>query len=117
MRKDEHILQRQCVGWFRENYPGIKKLLVAIPNGGKRDIATAKALKDEGVVPGAPDLVLFISNREHPALCIEMKTKKGRQSESQKEWQEAAEKNGLKYAVIRDLFSFIKLINEYINDK
>ena len=73
----EHAHQAGFVQWFRAKYPGT--LIMAIPNGGKRDIATAKKLQMEGVTPGVPDLFV-------PAwsLWIEMKKPGGRLSEAQK---------------------------------
>jgi hypothetical protein len=52
-------------------------LIFAIPNGGKRNISTAKKLKAEGVVPGVPDLFI-------PAwgIWIEMKRQKGGRTSS-----------------------------------
>jgi len=66
----EHQHQKNFVQWFRLQYPGI--LLYAIPNGGKRNIGTAKKLKDTGTVPGIPDLHAPILN-----LWIEIKVVKG----------------------------------------
>lgn len=47
-------------------------MIFAIPNGGKRDIKTAKRLHREGVTPGIPDLYI-------PAwgIWIEMKRQQG----------------------------------------
>ena len=74
----EHAEQAGFVTWFRNKYPGT--LILAIPNGGKRDIVTAKKLQMEGVTPGVPDLFI-------PAwsLWIEMKKPGGRLSEAQKD--------------------------------
>ena len=44
------------VNWFRACFPGV--IIFAIPNGGHRSIITAKRLKDEGVLPGVPDLYI-----------------------------------------------------------
>ena len=52
----EHAEQAGFVTWFRTKYPGT--LIFAIPNGGKRDIVTAKKLQMEGVTPGVPDLFI-----------------------------------------------------------
>ena len=62
--------QQGFITWFRGKYPGV--LIFAIPNGGYRNITTAKTLRKEGVVPGVPDLFV-------PAwkLFIEMKKMKG----------------------------------------
>jgi hypothetical protein len=66
----EHQEQAGFVQWFRAKWPRV--LIFAIPNGGKRNISTARNLKLEGVVPGVPDLFI-------PAwsIWIEMKRQKG----------------------------------------
>jgi len=75
---DEHAHQVGFLNWFKARFPAV--LIMAIPNGGKRDIATAKKLKDEGVLPGVPDL--FIPSWH---LWIEMKKPGGKLSPAQKE--------------------------------
>jgi hypothetical protein len=47
-------------------------------------------------------------------LCIEMKYGKGKQTESQKAFQKAVEKQGYKYAVVSDFDSFKNLIESYL---
>lgn len=66
----EHDEQAGFVQWFRAKWPRV--MIFAIPNGGKRDIKTAKRLHREGVTPGIPDLYI-------PAwkIWIEMKRQKG----------------------------------------
>ena len=54
MKDIEHRLQVACVRWFRLQHPNV--LIFAIPNGGQRNVVTAKRLKDEGVVAGVADL-------------------------------------------------------------
>lgn len=66
----EHDEQVAFVQWFRLKHPDVK--IIAIPNGGSRHVVEAKRLKQEGVLPGVPDLFI-------PAwqLWIEMKRAKG----------------------------------------
>jgi len=67
---------------FRKTWPDVR--IIAIPNGGWRDIRTAARLKAEGVTPGVPDL--FIPEWK---VFIEMKRAKGGNlSASQKDWIE-----------------------------
>lgn len=127
MREEEHKIQCACVKWFAYQHPELQGLLFAIPNGGARSKATAGKLKAEGVVPGVSDLILLVP-REIVAhmngkavliqaafgLCIEMKTKTGRQSHEQKEWQAKVESRGYKYAVCRSLEDFINTIENYL---
>ena len=56
--------------WFSRKFPDI--LCFHIPNGGWRDINTAKKLKASGVVKGIPDL--FIPSLK---IFVEMKRVKG----------------------------------------
>lgn len=115
-KDEEHRLQKSCVEWFNAAYPKYAKGLFAVPNGGRRDVVTAKRLKDEGVLAGVADLILSISRGGFNMLCIEMKTPKGRQSENQKKWQSFIEKHGpAKYVIVRSLEQFINEINDYIN--
>ena len=117
MQDAEHRLQCACVRWFRYQYPQLSSLLFAVPNGGRRDPVTGARLKAEGVVAGVSDLILFFPSDKHHALCIEMKTPKGRQSSSQKEWQQQVERYGYRYEVIRDFLEFEKLVKSYIHHK
>ena len=75
----EHQEQVALVRWFELQYPNV--LIFAVPNGGKRHVATAKKFKAEGVKAGIPDLCVPKFN-----LWIEMKRIKGGQlSQSQKD--------------------------------
>jgi hypothetical protein len=74
----EHNEQAGFIQWFRARWPRV--VVFAIPNGGKRNILTAKRLQREGVTPGVPDLFI-------PAwgIWIEMKRqKRGRTSPDQR---------------------------------
>lgn len=126
MKQDEHLLQCACVRWFAYQWPQYDGLLFAVPNGGARSKATAGKLKAEGVVAGVADLILLVPQSKtyitfageimlnYNALCIEMKTEKGRQSPEQKEWQAKVEAVGYKYVVVRSLEQFISEINDYL---
>lgn len=125
MNQEEHNLQCACVKWFAYQHPELQGLLFAIPNGGARSKATAGKLKAEGVVPGVADLILMVPrcvkahddegwyNTIH-ALCIEMKTAKGRQSPEQKGWMEMVQAHGYKYAVCRSLEDFVSTVEGYL---
>lgn len=113
---EEHRIQCACVKAFRYKYPKLRHNLFAVPNGGRRDAVTGARLKAEGVVAGVADLILLKSNRHYDALLIEMKTPKGRQQESQKEWERLITADGYKYVVCRSVDSFLKEIEEYLKD-
>jgi len=116
-KDEEHRLQVACVRWFRMQYPHLREMLFAVPNGGRRDEKTGARLKEEGVIAGVSDLILLQRNDNYGALLIEMKTKTGRQSESQKRWQQTAEEQGYRYVVCRSLEEFMKEVNSYVTKR
>ncbi len=114
MKHQESTLQTACVRWFRYQYPHL--VIYAVPNGGSRNVLEAQRLKAEGVVAGVADLLLLVPSQQHHALCIEMKTAKGRQSPAQKEWQQHAETHGYRYEVVRDFDTFERVVSEHLKD-
>lgn len=113
-RAAEHQLQCACVKWFRWQYPELAHALFAVPNGGRRDATTGAKLKAEGALAGVSDLILLKTTKQYGALLIEMKTDKGKQSEIQKEWENAITQDRYKYIVCRSLDDFILEIAHYL---
>ncbi len=111
----ESGLQKACVQWFSYQYPKLRLVCFAVPNGGKRNAKEAAIMKSEGVTAGVADMLLLTPRGKYGALCIEFKTDDGAQSESQKEWQRAAEENGNKYVIVCSLEEFIKAVTEYLS--
>lgn len=118
MNHYEHNLQVACVNWFRMQYPKYAKLLFAIPNGGKRHLKTAKAMKAEGAQKGVPDLMLAVPEASdcplYFGLFIEMKSATGRLSPEQKAYLVALETQGYKTAVCKSFDEFKQTIEEYL---
>ena len=113
---EEHRIQCACIQWFRYQYPHMRHNLFAIPNGGRRDKTTAAKLKAEGVLAGVADLILLKSNAYYGALLIEMKTRVGRQADTQREWQKLIENDGYHYVVCRSLDDFMREVNQYLSN-
>lgn len=113
---EEHRIQCSCVRWFRYAYPAYGMLLYAVPNGGRRDSVTGAKLKAEGVIAGVSDLNLDVANRFYHGLRIEMKTRTGKQRESQQEFQKAVEAAGYKYVVCRSVDEFVEVVKRYMED-
>lgn len=113
----ESQIQKDCVAWFRKRYQQIEPLFFSVANGGARNAWTAKIMKDEGVRAGVADLILLLPRHGYAALCIEMKTPDGKQSDSQKEFERMCRQYGSKYVVCRSLPEFQKIVMEYVEDK
>lgn len=113
---EEHRIQCACVQWFRYQHPECRHNLFAVPNGGRRDKTTGAKMKAEGVLAGVADLILLKPNAKHGALLIEMKTRIGRQADTQRKWQRLIERDGYKYVVCRSLEDFIREVDTYLQD-
>jgi len=95
-------------------YPEVDNMF-HIPNGGKRNIATAARLKLEGVKPGVPDLFLAAASRGYHGLFIEMKRLKGGSlSGKQKEWFKNLKKAGYACVEAEGAQRAIALIKSYL---
>ena len=117
MRHLESKLQAACVRWARLQYPVCRKLLFSVPNGIHTSASQAQVAYAEGLVAGVADLILLhpSADRRFYALCIEMKTAKGRQSDYQKAWQKAVEEStAYQYALVRSFEEFKTTINNYL---
>lgn len=114
MRHIESHIQQNCVAWFRLAYPTLRLNLFSVPNGGKRLRIEGAIMKAEGIVAGVADLLLLYPSGGYHGLCIEMKSPKGVQRDTQKVWQRAVELQGYKYIIIRSFDAFRAEVTKYI---
>ena len=115
MRHRESQLQIFCMRWFHLQWPALRMLMFHPKNEGHGNRAAGAIAKAEGVVAGVADLVLLVPNAEHHCLCLELKTEKGRQSKTQKEFQKVIEAAGGAYHIVRDIETFVSVVNEYLS--
>ena len=90
------------------------KLLFAVPNGGSRHKIEAANMKRQGVKAGVADVILQIPKKGFASLCLEFKTKTGRQSKEQREYQSQVEMAGSKYVVVRSVEEAIFVMKKYL---
>lgn len=114
MRHIEENMQINCVTWFCLQYPEHFPLLHHSPNGGRRNAREGGRFKAMGTKAGFPDLALLLPRKGFHGLFIEMKSPKGRQSESQGEWQKNLVDNGYRYELCRTFDDFRTIINDYL---
>lgn len=123
MKHPESQLQKECVKWFKLQYPKYSRLIIHIPNGlklGGTPVQRAiqmKRAKDEGVQVGTPDLFIAVPNTSHCGIWIEMKASKGKTSELQNEMIDLLLKEGYVVEVCRSFDQFQKTINNYFKRK
>ena len=90
------------------------KLLFAVPNGGSRHKIEAANMTRQGVKAGVADVILQIPKKGFASLCLEFKTKTGRQSKEQREYQRQVEMAGSKYVVVRSVEEAIFVMKKYL---
>ncbi len=85
---DESGNQEALFEWAAYNMVRFPELeyMYHVPNGGKRDKATAVALKRQGVKAGVPDIVLPVARGGWHGLYIELKVGKNKATDNQKRW-------------------------------
>lgn len=92
-------------------------LLHHIPNGGKRNITTAKRLKMEGVKAGVPDIFLPVSRGQYHGLYIELKAGNNKTTENQDVWISRLQKQGYQVNVCYGWEEAAKTIESYLKER
>ena len=99
---DESGHQEALFSWaaYRTGLMPELQYMYHVPNGGKRDKATAAVLKRQGVKAGVPDIMLPAARAGYHGLYIELKRQRGgRTSDHQSEWLDALSAQGYKAAL------------------
>jgi hypothetical protein len=114
----EHEEQVALFQWAEAHEGAMPELrnLVAFPNGGYRPMATAAALKAEGVKAGLPDLALLCRRGGKGALFIEMKKAdhSNKPTAAQAEWIERLRQYGYQAVVCYGAKEAIDAIQAYL---
>lgn len=100
---EEYSLQQGCVKWFRLQYPHY--LCFSCPN--EATYRNRGYFSGLGLLTGVSDLIVVLPNH---ILFIEMKSKTGRQSIDQKQFQKKVESLGFEYYIVRSFDKFYNLI-------
>ena len=119
-RHEESDIQQAFVSWFRHQYPAKRRNLFAVINGAvlrgdKAQRARQWALLErEGANPGTADLFLSIPSGDYAGLYMETKTAKGRQSDEQKEFEQAVTADGYAYVIYRSPEAGAAIVKKYL---
>lgn len=105
----EHLIQTECIAWFRNEYERFGKgIIIPIPN------ELARKRKDVIIKKGCSDLIAIFKGL---TLFLELKTAYNTQSDEQIKFQSDVEKLGFEYHLIRSLEQFKKVIYEHTDNK
>lgn len=108
----EAQLQKQCVYWFRMQYP--EKLLLSIPNEGKRSAHTGRNMVEMGMTAGAPDLFVPEPNMASSGLFMELKVGYNKLTESQEWWRVQLLDRAYAWFEVRSFEQFQEVVDEYL---
>lgn len=109
--ESEDRLQQKMHIWFWNEYPKLRGLLFAVPNGGARSAREGRLFKETGVIRGVSDMILIYGGT---CYCFENKTVVGVQSEYQEAWEKSVSAQGVQYFIIRDVEVFKQIIKSII---
>lgn len=110
--KSENKIQQEVVMWFRNNFCTTKNnpkyVIFSVPNEGTNQ-KEQMYKKSIGMMSGVSDLIVVLENK---VLFIECKDERGKQSDSQIEFENTVTNLGHEYFVVRSLEGFKELIDK-----
>ena len=107
----EHSEQTRFVMKVRAFHPDV--LCFAVPNGASVSAAQRLRLTHEGMMAGAPDLLLFYAGL--PPLAIEMKTDTGKVSKEQLSMHQALRDRGVVVQICRSTEEAYNAMTAWLN--
>lgn len=108
----EDFLQQKIVIWYRNQYQRHGKgLIFSIPNGGSRNVVEAKKLKETGLMAGASDLIILHGNK---CIFVEIKTDTGKQSDTQKIFEQKVLELGFDYIVVKKIEDLVEYFEKLL---
>jgi VRR-NUC domain len=115
----EHNIQAAYIRWVHlaEKVEARLRLLFAVPNGGKRSMVTALALKREGVRAGVPDIMLPVACGPFLGLAIEFKRPGNTTTEKQDGYIDLLVDAGWLVVVCTDAEGAIRTTKDYLEMK
>jgi len=108
----EFEIQRECVSWLRENYPGL--LFTHIPLN-SLSVAHGAKLKALGLTKGMPDLFVFHPSPRFHGLAVEFKRPGGAVQPAQTEILDKMRELGYFTAIVDSFSGFTSLLAAYLS--
>jgi hypothetical protein len=124
MKREEEEIQKSFLQWINLQYPQLARFIFHFPMGeirphvknkkGEWYCPSGKRLKDLGAKSGVADIFFMWRKRFFGGLWIEFKTKEGRQTKTQKDFEELCHIAKYDYHVARDIEESIKIFKSYM---
>jgi len=116
MKREEDRLQMAFMRWVQLQYPKLRDFIFHIPNGGKMSVITGSRLKAMGVKSGVADVLFMFKTPDFGGLWLEFKTPKGRQSDTQKVFEELAHIAHYDYQLVRTFDEATEAFKRYLEN-
>jgi hypothetical protein len=113
----ENSVQIAVIDWIKLQHPWLIGHTIHIANQRKTSIAMHSLLKNMGLLKGASDLFIAWPTSKYYGLFIEIKTKRGRVTEKQKEFLERMTNVGYFAVVAYGCDEVIYFIKNYLANK
>lgn len=108
----EEAIQKAVIQWVKY-HPVLKRLVIHIPNEGKRTPRFGKKLKDLGMLPGVWDILIPMARHGYHGAWIEIKSKNGILSPEQVQFKDDMQQQNYFTAVCHSVDEGIKTIEDY----
>ena len=109
-KKTEHDSQKSIVEYFRKEFPEY----IIFSTNNEACYKRKTYFTEAGMLNGLADLVIVLPNK---IIFVELKTNKGVQSKSQKEFEDKIKSLGYDYYILRSLAEFQELIKSNLEIK
>lgn len=111
MKRPEQQLQKACVIWLELQRRAGRLTYFHVPNGTYKSKRTAWIMKEQGLRPGVPDLVICFKGGR--TIFVELKAAKGgKVSEAQKMFHEELTLMGFDVHICRSLDELMNAVTE-----
>lgn len=115
MKYEESKIQISFIEWLRLAYPKFSQFALHVPNGGRMGIIRGSILKKMGVKAGVADILFMWRKKDFGGLWLEFKSAKGKQSETQKDFEGLCHIAQYDYQVVHSLDEAMIAFKRYMN--
>lgn len=116
---EEAMMQRAVFEWINHigiyEYPELQ-FAYHTPNEGKRSVRLGLEMIRQGLKSGVPDICIPCPRGKYHGAYIELKTAKGKTTESQLFFLKGLQKQGYYCVICRDIDVCISIIQKYMSN-
>lgn len=112
----EHNLQCAFFRWLTLQYPTVREVTFAIPNGARTTIKEGAWLKAEGLTKSIPDLYISVARQGYNGYYVEFKIHPNKPTDEQLEKHKRLREQGYKVDVIYSIDTAMESVKNYLKE-